>query len=134
MNAEALSDTHIAEMTALAEALFAAVAAGDVAAAHALYAPDAVVWHNFDGIEQTLEENARTLEWMKRALPDFRYTDMRLAATPTGFVEQHVIVATNRRGERVAVPACIVATVVEGKVTRIDEYLDSAHAALLSAK
>lgn len=129
-----MDDEHVAAMTAIAESLFAAVAAGDVAAARALYASDAVVWHNFDGVEQTLEENAETLAWMKRALPDFCYTEARLMVTPEGFVEQHVIRATNRRGEQVAVPACIVATVADGKVTRIDEYVDSAHVAQLSAR
>jgi ketosteroid isomerase-like protein len=32
----------------------------------------------------------------------------------------------------VAIPACIVAEVADGKITRIDEYLDSAQAAALA--
>jgi ketosteroid isomerase-like protein len=37
-----------------------------------------------------------------------------------------VLVVTNRAGRRVEVPACIVATVHDGRITRIDEYFDSA--------
>ena len=33
---------------------------------------------------------------------------------------------TSPSGARFAIPACIVCTVVDGLVTRLDEYLDSA--------
>jgi len=118
----------------LAERLFAAVAAGDVDTVRGLYAPDAVIWHNYDGMEQTVEENLATLAWMARALREFRYTEVRRGLTTDGFVQQHVITATNRAGDAVAVPACLVATVADGRITRIDEYVDSVGVAAITAK
>jgi ketosteroid isomerase-like protein len=116
---------------AVAERLFSAIEAGDIDAVRALYAPDVAVWHNHDGLVQSLDDNVRVLGWMTRHLPGARYTDVRRSLTESGFVQQHVLVATNRAGREVAVPACIVADVADGRITRLDEYLDSAHIAQL---
>jgi ketosteroid isomerase-like protein len=116
----------------VAARLFAAIEAGDIDAVRSLYAPDVVVWHNHDGRTQSLHDNLRTLRWMTTHLPGARYTEVRRAAIAGGFVQQHVLVVTNRCGRVVAVPACIVAEVVDGRITRLDEYLDSAHVAALS--
>jgi ketosteroid isomerase-like protein len=116
---------------AVAERLFSAIEAGDIDAVTALYAPDVAVWHNHDGLVQSLDDNVRVLGWMTRHLPGARYTDVRRSFTDSGFVQQHVLVATNRAGRQVAVPACIVADVADGRITRLDEYLDSAHIAQL---
>ena len=118
----------------LAERLFAAIEAGDIDAVRGLYAPDAEIWHNTDGLAQGPDDNARTLAWVTTNLGDVRYTDVRRSATDTGFVQQHVLVATNRAGQRVAVPACIVAIVRDGRIIRLDEYLDSAAVAQILAK
>lgn len=115
----------------VATRLFAAIEAGDIDAVRSLYAPDAVVWHNHDGRTQSVDDNLRTLRWMTTHLPGARYTEVHRAVTAAGFVQQHVLVATNRCGRVVAVPACIVAEVVDGRISRLDEYLDSAHVAAL---
>lgn len=115
----------------VADQLFAAIESGDIATVRSLYAPDVAVWHNIDGLTQSLNDNLRVLAWMIKHLPDARYTEVRRAATESGFVQQHVLVATNRAGREVAVPACIVADVVDGRITTLNEYLDSAHVAQL---
>ncbi|MEO6317809.1 MAG: nuclear transport factor 2 family protein [Acidimicrobiales bacterium] len=117
----------------VARRLFAAVEAGDVGAVRDLYADDAVVWHNSDGVAQTRDENLRTLSWVVEHLTDRRYEEVTCQPTPGGFVQQHVLRATGPTGRPVEVPACLVAAVVDGKITRIDEYLDSAHLAPLFA-
>ena len=124
-----MSDVH-----AIAERFFAAIEAGDVAAVRELYAPDAAIWHNTDGVVQTPDDNARTLGWITANLRDVRYTEVRRAATEHGFVQQHVLVATNRAGARIEVPACIVTTVRDGRITRLDEYLDSACVTAIMAR
>jgi ketosteroid isomerase-like protein len=58
--------------------------------------------------------------------PRAQVHEIRRSATDDGFVQRHVLVVTNRAGRRVEVPACIVATVHDGRITRIDEYFDSA--------
>ncbi len=117
----------------VARRLFAAIEAGDVEVVRDLYADDAVVWHNNDGVAQTREENLRTLEWVVEHLADRRYEEVTCQPTPTGFVQQHVLRATGPADGPVEVPACLVATVVDGQITRIDEYLDSAHLASMFA-
>ena len=54
----------------------------------------------------------------------------RLEVFPGGFVQQHLL--KGRRvtdGLPVQLPACVIAYVREGRITRLDEYLDSAHVA-----
>lgn len=119
-------------MSDVADRLFGAIEAGDLEAVRALYAPDAVIWHNTDGREQTVEQNLRVLRWVVDHLADRRYEEVRRAPTATGFVQQHVLRCTRAGGERVEVPACLVVTVDEGRITRLEEYLDSAHIARLT--
>jgi ketosteroid isomerase-like protein len=116
----------VSDALAVADRLFAAIEAGDVDAVRGLYDPAVEVWHNTDRAGQGREANLATLDWVVRNLKGLRYTDVRRSATDDGFVQRHVLVATNRAGRRVEVPACIVATVREGRITRLDEYLDSA--------
>ena len=120
--------------TSIAKRLFAAIEAGDIAAVEKLYAPAIVNWHNYDGVEQSLSENLRTLRWLTRNATDLRYEEIRLQETPRGFVQQHVLRATGPGGVRLEIPACMVGTVNDGQITRIDEYLDSAHVRGLMAR
>ena len=113
----------------LAERFFKAIEAADIDAVKEIYAPDAEIWHNTDGLTQTRDDNARTLNWVTTNLQGMAYTQIRRSATDEGFVQQHVLVATNRAGRRVEVPACIVVTIADGHITRLDEYLDSANVA-----
>jgi ketosteroid isomerase-like protein len=124
-----MSDVH-----ELADRFFAAIEAGDIAAVRDIYAPDAEIWHNTDGLVQSPDDNARTLGWIAANLRDVSYTKVKRSATDDGFVQQHVLVATNRAGARIEVPACIVTTVRDGRITRLDEYLDSASVAAIMAR
>jgi ketosteroid isomerase-like protein len=116
---------------AIAERLFAAVAGGDVAAVRALYAPDVRVWHNVDGITQSADENLVVLQWVTTHIRGLRYDDVRRQATADGFVQQHVLRGTVGDGVAVEIPACIVATIRAGRITQLDEYLDSKHTKVL---
>ena len=111
----------------LAERLFAAIERGDAEAIREIYAPGCVIWHNNDGATQAVEENLRTLRWVIRNIAGVRYEEVRRQETPTGFVQQHVLRGTAPNGQPLEVPACIVCTVEDGHITRLDEYLDSAH-------
>jgi ketosteroid isomerase-like protein len=124
-------DERGGEMRALAERFFAAIEAGDIDAVQAMYAPDAVVWHNYDDAEQTVEQNLAVLRWIAANFRGFRYEGRHCQATATGFVEQHVTRGRTANGTEFSFPACIVATVAGNKVARIDKYLDSRQLAAL---
>ncbi len=124
-----MSDPHLE----LAERLLAAIVAADFEAVRGVYAPDAVVWHNYDGIAQSLDENLRVLRWVVRNVSELRYEDVRRLRTPEGFVQQHVLRCKALDGTAIAIPACLIGTVRDGRIVRLEEYFDSAHAAPLSA-
>ena len=119
---------------ALAQRFVGAIERADIDEIRACYAVDARIWHNFDNIEQTVDQNLVTLGWLVKRLPQRRYNVLRRAALPDGFMQQHVLEGTTHRGEDFALPACIVCTVRDGRITRLDEYLDPAGAAALQGK
>ncbi len=118
---------------AVADRFFAAVAAGDLDAVASIYAPDATIWLNTTGARVDVAGNLRVLKWLGRVLTDRRYDVIRRQATPEGFVQQHVLRGTLADGSAFAMDACIVAAVMQGRITRLDEYLDSRAADRLNA-
>lgn len=110
-----------------------AIQAGDTAAVRACYAPDAKLWHNNDGIEQTVDQNMKVLDWFIRTLPDRNYRVLRREALPDGFMQQHVLEATLPDGTKWAMDACVVVRMKDGVITRLDEYIDSAKSQALRA-
>ena len=129
-----MRDTHEAEILALADRFFEAIPKGDVETIRRLYAEDAAVWHNFDGVAQTVDQNLRVLAWVAANVDGLRYEDVRRRVTADGWVQQHVLRGTAPNGEPLALEACIVFTVADGRITRLDEYIDSEQAAPLLAR
>lgn len=112
-----------------ADKLFRAIENGDLDAIRNIYTPHTKIWHNNDGIAQSVEENLAVLKWVISNIKGVKYTEVRRQPTPTGFVQQHVL-RGRFKDKDIALPACIVATVDGGHITRLDEYLDSAHTAV----
>jgi ketosteroid isomerase-like protein len=121
------------EVLDLAERFMGAIQAGDAETVRACYAPDARIWHNNDGIEQTVDQNMKVLNWIARKLPGRHYRVLSREALKDGFLQQHVLEATLPDGTAWAMPACVVVRMKDGAIIRLDEYLDSAHSAALSA-
>jgi ketosteroid isomerase-like protein len=117
----------------LAERFMSAIQAGDADAVRDCYAPDARIWHNNDGVEQTVDQNLKVLAWIARKLPNRHYRVLVREALNDGFLQQHVLEAVLPDGTAWAMPACVIVRMKDGKVTRLDEYLDSAHSAALTA-
>jgi ketosteroid isomerase-like protein len=109
----------------LAASFVAAIEAGDVDALRRIYAPEARIWPNGDGAEQTVEENLRTLRWPVRNVRDLRYEEIRRDPLPGGYVQRHVLCGGLPDGTPIEVAACLFATVADGMITRIEEYADS---------
>ena len=117
----------------LLDRIVAAAEAGDATDLFDIYAEDAVIWHNHDDKETTVQQNAKLLEAMDGWVADRKYTERVMHVFDGGIVQQHVLRGVHRRtGEPVALHACAVVTVgPDGRITRLDEYLDSAEAARL---
>lgn len=115
--------------------LIDAIVAGDPDAVRAAYHPDARIWHNFDQVEQSVDENIATLTWFIRAMPERRYEDVVRHPIEGGIVQKHVVRGTAANGADIELPACLFVEVNEdGLITRIEEYVDSAQAAVLSRR
>lgn len=124
----AVTDTsHVA----LARRLVASILAGDVAGVEALYHDDFSAWRCFDDRTLTRAQALKIVRILTSGLRDLRYDDVRVQPTPTGFVQQHTMRCTSARGEPVAAHVCMVATVVDGKLLRVDEYMDASQMAPL---
>lgn len=112
---------------------FAALEAGDIDTVRAIYAPDAVIWHNDDLIEQPVDENLKVLQGLHRAVSGLHYDIIRRAPAADGVLQQHVLRGRLANGAEVALPAAMYLQVRDGHITRIEEYLDSASRASIKA-
>ena len=122
-----------AETLAFADRFIAALEGGDTEAVRAFYAPDATVWHNNDDRDQDVDRNLRSLDWFARKLPNRRYRVTNREALKDGFLQQHVLEAVLPDGAPWRLLACVVIRMKDGKITRLEEYLDSAQTTALAA-
>src|SRR5579871_5758721 len=95
-------------MAGLANRFFAAIEAADTSTLDRLYTRDAVVWHNYDDVEQPRDDNIAMLGNFPKMFKEFRYTDIRRHYFQGGFVQQHVCKGTKANGEPFEVPNCMV--------------------------
>ncbi|HVT25708.1 MAG TPA: nuclear transport factor 2 family protein [Rhizomicrobium sp.] len=119
------------DIAALAKRFFDGLEQGNIAILREVYAPNVKIWHNTDGLEQTLEDNEATLTGFIERIPKRQYANRRVHTFPGGFVQQHTLKGTRKDGKEVALDAVIICKVENGKVTRLDEYFDSAAVARL---
>ena len=110
----------------IAKQLIDAIVAGDVAAVEQLYGDDLVGWQNFTGRELNRRQMLKIVRVLGGDVKDLRYDDIRVTPTARGYVQQHVLRATAKDGRAVECAACLVVRVADGKIRRIDEYMDGA--------
>lgn len=119
------SEQDIADM---ATRFFDAIEQGDIETMQNSFTPDAAIWHNTDGLIVSPAQTAVTLSGMVTRIKDREYADRRLTAFPGGFVQQHVLTGKRVQDDvEVRLPCAIICKVEGGKITRLDEYFDSAH-------
>ena len=116
---------------ALAKRLEQALVAGDIATVESLYADDIVVFRNFDMRELPRAKVLKVVAFLASSVEGFRYENVRVTPTEDGFVQQHVFRGRSKSGAEITAPICLIAKVRDGRIVRIDEYLDSAQMAPL---
>jgi ketosteroid isomerase-like protein len=109
---------------ALADRFFGALEAGSLERVGECFASDATIWHNFDRVTLSPQENVAGLEALFGNFVRREYREVRRQPTPGGFVQQHVLRLETPDGKVVDWPACIVCDVVDGRIARLDEYVD----------
>jgi ketosteroid isomerase-like protein len=104
--------------------MFGALSRGDVAGAAACYTSDARVWHGFDCVAHDLAAMRSQWQALIDNFCERSFVDIRRQPIPGGIVQQHLMVATTRSGQRKAWPCCIVVRIEGGLIARLDEYID----------
>lgn len=108
----------------LAHGLFDALDASDFDRFASFFAEDAVIWHNFDNLEQSVAEAAAVLSDLRHRVEKSRYEQRRYICAPGGAVAQHVVCVTRLDGRIVEIPAMMRIFIEGGKIHRIEEYFD----------
>ncbi|MET0189610.1 MAG: hypothetical protein ABW212_11465 [Pseudonocardia sediminis] len=100
-----------------------------------LIADGATAWHNFDDLDMALVDTFESVRTIRTKVPDFRFTDVRTTAPGDDgiSVARYTFRGTLPDGGDVAAHACLVVHSDGGKVTRIEEYLDTAQLAPILA-
>jgi uncharacterized protein len=113
------------ELRELCHRFLDAVERTDVATLAQIYAPDFRLWANVGGAEIMAEENLKILRdgrsWHRRRT----YDDRTINTFERGFMVQYSVNVVTHAGQRASLSACLIAQCKDGKITRVDEYLDS---------
>ncbi|MBI1378393.1 MAG: ketosteroid isomerase [Frankiales bacterium] len=113
------------EYVKLLDRIIAAAEAGDPSDIDNVYAPDAVIWHSHDGKESTVEQNKKLLVAIDRIIADRVYDDRRVWVWDGGVAQTHTLRGTRRSdGAPIELHAIVVCQVSDGRITRLDEYID----------
>jgi ketosteroid isomerase-like protein len=107
------------------ERLFSTVEHGQLEDLRQIFAEGAMVWHNTDQKLTDVETTIRNLHTIRSNATTFRYTEVRREPTPTGFVQQHVLLVS-LPGREIRDLCCCVCRVEGGRITHMDAYHDSA--------
>jgi len=119
---------------AVIDRFYAALTAGDIEAARACCAAEALFWHCFDGVAQDLATASQGWAALKGAFAELAAADVRRARTDAGsYVQRHLFMGRKPSGELVGWPVCLMVEVRNGLIWRIDEYIDRAGALAFSS-
>ena len=114
------------ELDRIASVFFAAIERGDLESVRDVYSPHAQIWHNVTGRTQTRDENVRLLGQFIARVSARRYEILSREFFAGGFVQRHLLHGETANGETIALHACLVVHLAEGRIERLFEYLDSA--------
>jgi ketosteroid isomerase-like protein len=113
------------ELRELCSRYFDAIERHDVDTVAELYAPDFTFWINLSGTETSREQNLAALRDGYALLRRRTYDDRIIDTFQTGFVARYSVNVVQHDGRRSSFWACIVAQCKDGRITHVDEYLDS---------
>jgi ketosteroid isomerase-like protein len=114
------------EVITVADQMFAAIERGDVSALAAMWSDDVLVWRLGGGRERDKSRALGVIDWFVANTTSRRYEVLDRQVFDGGFVQQHVLHAATANGKPVSFRACLIVKVADGRITRIDEYLDPA--------
>jgi ketosteroid isomerase-like protein len=109
-------------IAAIADALQAAIVAGDLEAVERIYADNIVIWHNYDRVEQGKSRGLAAVSAIHQDFEDFRAVDVRRDYLPDGYVQRTVFEGSTRMSEPFTADAMMRVWTDGKEITRIEEY------------
>jgi ketosteroid isomerase-like protein len=120
---ESRSVEHDAQQTT--DRFFKALERGDVGGVLNCYTENAQIWHNFDDLVMTPQQNTEQLQVFFENFATREYLGVRRAVLPDGrLLQQHVLRMVRRDGKSIDWPGCIILKFAGQKIARIEEYVD----------
>jgi ketosteroid isomerase-like protein len=111
----------------VAERLFAAIEDGDAATVASLWDDSVLVWKSAEPTDQDKQRALRVIGWFMNTTTERRYEVLDRQIFDGGFVQQHILHATSRKGGSISMRVCLVIKVADnGLINRIDEYFNPA--------
>jgi ketosteroid isomerase-like protein len=113
------------EIRALCHRFFDALESRDVETIADLYRDDLAFWFNVTDQTSTKQENLAALSAGYARHRHRRYNDRIVNTFRDGFVMQYTVNISHHDGRETALFPCVVVLCRDGKITRMDEYIDS---------
>jgi ketosteroid isomerase-like protein len=111
----------------VADRLFAAIEIGDADTVEKMWDDDVLVWKSAEPEDQVKARALRVIFWFMETTTERLYEILDRQFFDGGFVQQHILHATSRKGGSIALRVCIVIKLgANGLITKIDEYFDPA--------
>ena len=117
----------------LTDDFFSAIVRGDWDDVEARIHPDARAYQNVGGGETNARSTFQQMRKLVESVASIAYENPRRVVASDAVVEQHDVRMTRKDGVDVVLDVCIILRFDDdGRIVRLDEYLDSAAAAGLS--
>lgn len=107
----------------------AALEAGDRTSIEAIYSDDVRVWHNFTGTEQDKATNVARLEAAWK-LAKLKYDVVERIVLGDRAIQRHTLRFQREGSPDSLLHAALFILVRDGRIARIDEYLDASQSVL----
>ena len=116
----------VVEQTSLADRFVLALSTFDADTLARILASDAVAWRNVGDRTRSADEIVASVALERELIRSASVHVRHQSGTEDGFVVQFVFEGITRGGLDFSLPICIVAHVVDDRISRFEEYTDGA--------
>ena len=99
---------------------------GNYEKARACYQPNCKIWHSYNNHTQNVDENLALLKRMLEVSLKVEYDIHRVEKITGGYLQHHTLKMTAKNGKIYSTEACLIATLKDGKLAEIKEWIDDA--------
>jgi hypothetical protein len=117
--------------TDVAHKMFDALEARDLKTFRGFFTDDAMLWNNTGLVDITMDQAVSKLDMMLAVVKDVRIKERDFIAIPGGIIAQYLQTGTTVTGKPVVLHAMLRFYLVDGRIKRMEEYIDSRETAVI---